>query len=232
MSEPQPVAVAHRVARLLPMSEEPTPVPTARQFWEQRYGERKRIWSGRANAALVDSVRALTPGRALDLGCGEGADSVWLAAQGWQVTGVDISATALARAREHGRDAGLADAQLELQQADLASWQPTTAYDLVSACFLHSPVEFPRAAVLRTAATGVAPGGHLLIVGHAAPPPWSTHARHNPGEFPTPEGQLEELSLAPDQWETVLAHTQARDATGPDGQHAELEDTILLIRRH
>lgn len=214
------------------MSEETASAPTARQFWEQRYGERHRIWSGRANAALVASVETLKPGRALDLGCGEGADSVWLATQGWQVTGVDISATALARAREHAHDADLPDAQLELQQADLASWRPATTYDLVSACFLHSPVEFPRDAVLRTAATAVAPGGHLLIVGHAAPPPWSNHARHNTGEFPTPERQLDELALVPDQWDTVIARTQSREATGPDGQQAELEDTILLIRRH
>jgi SAM-dependent methyltransferase len=213
------------------MSEEPAPAPSARQFWEQRYGERHRIWSGRANAALVANVAALAPGHALDLGCGEGADSVWLAAQGWQVTGVDISATALARAREHARDSGIPDAQLELQQADLASWQPTKAYDLVSACFLHSPVEFPRAAVLRTAADAVAPGGHLLIVGHAAPPPWSKHARHDSGEFPTPERQLEELLLSSDQWDTVLARTQSREATGPDGQQAVLEDTILFVRR-
>jgi SAM-dependent methyltransferase len=213
------------------MTDEASSAPTPAQFWESRYGERDRIWSGRANAALVASVAALTPGRALDLGCGEGADSVWLALHGWHVTGLDISATALARAREHARDAGLGDERIELQQADLATWRPADTYDLVSACFLHSPVEFPRAAVLRAASTCVAPSGHMLIVGHAAPPPWSKHKRHNRDEFPTPARQIEELDLAPASWQTVFARKQARDATGPDGEHTTLEDNVVLIRR-
>ena len=73
-----------------------------KEHWEQHYGERERIWSGRVNVQFAEIVGDLTPGRALDLGCGEGADSVWLAEQGWTVVAVDISDTALGRARASG----------------------------------------------------------------------------------------------------------------------------------
>ena len=65
-------------------------------FWDERYGADDRVWSGHPNPQLVDRVAALTPGRALDVGCGEGADAVWLARQGWQVTALDVSAVGLA----------------------------------------------------------------------------------------------------------------------------------------
>ncbi|MEV7177534.1 FAD-dependent oxidoreductase [Kitasatospora sp. NPDC093679] len=140
-------------------------------FWDTRYGERERIWSGRPNGALVREVSGERPGRALDLGCGEGADAVWLAAQGWRVTAVDISEVALGRAAEHAREAGLADL-IEFRRADLAAAFPEGSWDLVCAQYLHSDVELPRDAILRRAAEAVAPGGTLLVVGHAGAPSW------------------------------------------------------------
>ena len=71
-----------------------------KEHWEKHYGERDRVWSGRVNVQFADVVGDLTPGRALDLGCGEGADAVWLAERGWNVVAIDISETALDRARE------------------------------------------------------------------------------------------------------------------------------------
>jgi 2-polyprenyl-3-methyl-5-hydroxy-6-metoxy-1,4-benzoquinol methylase len=139
----------------------------AATFWESRYAERHRIWSGEPNAALADVASAIRPGRALDLGCGEGGDTVWLAEQGWQVTGVDISATAVARGRALATARGVAEDRITWIVEDLAAWEPADRYDLVTSCFLHSPVDFPRAAVLRQAAAAVAPGGHLLVVAHA-----------------------------------------------------------------
>src|SRR5215208_437768 len=70
----------------------------AERFWEDHYRRRERVWSGRPNPVLVDVVGSLRPGTALDLGCGEGGDAIWLARQGWRVTAVDVSATALDRA--------------------------------------------------------------------------------------------------------------------------------------
>src|SRR4051812_31955539 len=80
-----------------------------RSVWEGRYAESDRIWSGRVNTALASVAAGLQPGHALDLGCGEGGDSVWLAEQGWRVIGVDLSTTALARATAAARERGFAE---------------------------------------------------------------------------------------------------------------------------
>ena len=96
---------------------------TLEETWDARYSESDRVWSGRPNAALVREVRGLTPGRALDLGCGEGADVIWLAQQGWRVVGTDISRVALARAAEHAAAAGVGEA-VEFRHHDLSTSFP------------------------------------------------------------------------------------------------------------
>ncbi len=198
------------------------------RFWDELYAEREQRWSGKPNQALVETVGALTPGRALDLGSGEGADAIWLAEQGWQVTGVDVSATAAQRARAHAASRGVS---VDWQIHDLATWQPDATYDLVSAAFLHSPIEFPRTEVLRRAASAVAPGGHLFVLGHAEPPPWARDHEGHDG----PHGLLgpdeEVATLALDGWESVVVELRERDATGPDGQHGHLRDSVVLLRR-
>ncbi len=137
------------------------------RFWEGHYQAHERVWSGRPNAMLVEVAGPLAPGTALDLGCAEGADAVWLAGRDWRVTAVDVSTTALARASTHAVGAGVAD-RIDFQRHDLAHTFPTGAYDLVSAEYLQSPVEFPRHRILRAAAATVVPGGLLLIVTHAS----------------------------------------------------------------
>ena len=139
------------------------PEPTAAEYWENRYRQNGRSWSGNANAALVREIAGVAPGTALDLGCGEGGDALWLAQNGWAVTAVDIAPTALAI----GAAAQSPEDDITWVAADLAEWHPPIAYDLVSACFLHSTVALPREAILRRAAEAVAPGGVLLIVGHS-----------------------------------------------------------------
>lgn len=114
--------------------------------------------------------------------------------------------------------------------SDLSALDGSACYDLVSASFLHSPVELPREAVLRQAAALVAPGGHLLITSHAAAPPWADASAHD-HRFLSPTEELEQLALDPQAWETVLADTHLRPATSPDGQEAELEDSVILLRR-
>ena len=89
--------------------------PTAAEFWEARYADADRIWSGRVNRAVADVAAGLEPGRALDLGCGEGGDAVWLARHGWAVTGVDLSPTAVARGRRAAAEAGVPDGALRLK---------------------------------------------------------------------------------------------------------------------
>nr|WP_238354948.1 class I SAM-dependent methyltransferase [Kribbella sandramycini] len=110
---------------------------TAEEHWDGRYAESTRIWSGKPNAALVAELAGLAPGRALDLGSGEGGDAIWLAQQGWQVTAVDVSPIALGRAAEHAREAGIAD-RIDWQHHELGKTFPAGTFDLVSAQFLHS----------------------------------------------------------------------------------------------
>ena len=58
----------------------------SQQFWDERYAAHDRVWSGRPNPRLVEHATELPPGLALDVGCGEGADVVWLAEHGWRAT--------------------------------------------------------------------------------------------------------------------------------------------------
>ncbi|MCM6775193.1 class I SAM-dependent methyltransferase [Nocardia sp. CDC159] len=206
------------------------PATSAREFWDGLYGERERIWSGNPNAWLVAIAGELTPGAALDLGCGEGGDAVWLAEHGWTVTAVDITEIALDRLRALAAERGVGE-RIRTERRDLVAEFPTGAFDLVSAQFLQSPVEFPRARVLRRAAEALAPGGLLLIVDHGAMPPWSRHPE-NHVDFPSPREVYEELTLDETVWGAELLEQRERSATGPDGESAVLIDNIIAIRRH
>src|SRR5262245_34545887 len=106
-------------------------------FWDDRYGSADQIWSGNPNQRLVEQTANLTPGTALEVGCGEGADAIWLAERGWQVTAVDVSTVALERAaRQAARIGPDVAGRIEWQQADILAWQPTPRhFDLVTAHF-------------------------------------------------------------------------------------------------
>src|SRR4051794_21045368 len=122
--------------------------------WDQRYAERERLWSGQPNGALVAEVAGLTPGKVLDVGCGEGADAVWLAGKGWDVTALEVSGVALARAKVHARDAGAAIhwVHAELTEAAL----PAGSFDLVSAQY-PALLRTPDAVAERALLAAVAP---------------------------------------------------------------------------
>lgn len=206
------------------------PTRSAADFWEARYRDSDRVWSGRPNAVLVQTVADLTPGTALDLGCGEGGDTVWLAGQGWRVTAVDISGTAVDRTLGNAREAGVGE-RVTGQRHDLSATFPDGGFDLVSAQFFQSPIEFPRAKVLRRAAHALNPGGLLLIVDHGAAPAWSQHT-HADTYFPTADEVYRELELDGPQWRAERVGSAAREATSPDGKHTgELIDNIIAVRR-
>jgi len=133
--------------------------------WDERYASHDEgLWSGRANGVLVGELAGSSPGRALEVGCGEGADAIWLAGAGWEVTGVDVSEVALERAAIAGRDAGVT---VQWVCADVSAMPSASGgYDLVSVLYpalKHSPGDEAICGLL----DAVAPGGTLLVVGHA-----------------------------------------------------------------
>jgi len=203
--------------------------PSPEEFWESFYGRDDRVWSGEPNADLVREAAGLPAGNALDLGCGEGTDAVWLAARGWTVTGVDISRTALDRCARHAEDAGVAD-RIHWERHDLGDTFPEGTFDLVSAHFLHAPVDLPREPILRRAAGAVAPGGVLLIVGHTGRVPWTDPDRPGPS-FPEPAEILRDLELEEGRWQVLTDREHHRSRTGPDGQERPRVDHTLALRR-
>ncbi|HUZ88945.1 MAG TPA: class I SAM-dependent methyltransferase, partial [Candidatus Acidoferrales bacterium] len=105
----------------------------------------------------------LTPGRALDLGCGEGRNAIWLAELGWQVTGVDFSEMGLDKARRLAADRGV---EVNWVRADLLEYQPDRgAFDLVIVMYLQLLAD-QVSVVMKRASAALAPGGTLLVVGH------------------------------------------------------------------
>lgn len=139
------------------------PADDRRALWDARHATHDQIELIGTDPALDEEVARLTPGRALDLGTGDGRNAVWLARRGWQVTAVDFSSVGLERART------LAEAQgvtITWTCADLLEWRPPArAFDLVVLFFIHLPPD-ERREVHRAAAEAVNEGGTLLIVGH------------------------------------------------------------------
>ena len=186
----------------------------------------EQVWSGRPNPQLVAEVSGLTPGTALDVGCGEGGDVIWLAQQGWTVTGADFSANGLARAAGHAADAGVADRvtwwQVDARQ--LAADGRT--FDLVTTHFLHPP-DGGMVDVTRRLADAVAPGGHLLVVGHAP----SSEMPH------MSEAHRRAMFLAadlvpalPPGFEPVVVEQRPRSVTR-EGRTISIDDSTFLARR-
>jgi SAM-dependent methyltransferase len=201
-----------------------------RAYWEERYHGHPTAVRDRPNPQLLTETADLAPGTALDAGCGEGADARWLAGRGWQVTAVDISATALRRAREQADALGpdLAS-RISWVEADLTVWTPAAQrYDLVSTHYAHPAG--PREALFGRLAAAVAPGGTLLIVGHhpSAPRAGVSHAGAARAHFTAEEVAA---GLDPEHWDIAVAEARTRSATAPDGQEVTLRDAVLRARR-
>ena len=194
------------------------------EFWEERYRARETPSTGRPNAILADIAEPLEPGRALELGCALGDDANWLAERGWQVVGVDVSATAVERAAARATQLGQSD-RASFQQHDLAATFPEGEFDLVSAVHFQSPVDFDRPSVLRRAAAAIAPGGLIVLIDHG------THSGKPDYVAPTPAELLAELALDPAAWEILRADTPAHERTGGDGEVMTLTDVVIVARR-
>lgn len=133
-----------------------------RAAWNERYATGELVWTADPNRFLVTEVEGLAPGRALDLGAGEGRNAVWLAQQGWKVTAVDFSDVGLDKARGLAASAGV---EVDTACTDATELDDPSAFDLVIVLYLHLPSE-RRAVAHARAAAAVAPGGTLLVVGH------------------------------------------------------------------
>ena len=194
--------------------------------WEERYAGEERIWSGRPNAQLAAETSALTPGTALDVGCGEGGDVVWLASRGWRVTGADFSANGLARAARHAEEAGVAD-RTDWWQVDARDFDAGgRSFDLVTTHFLHPP-DGGMVQVVGRLAGAVAPGGHLLVVGHAPSEVFATlTATHRRAMFEA----VDLLPGLPADLEPVVVEQRPR-TTVRDGVEVHIHDSTLLARR-
>ena len=142
---------------------DPPSGPNRRALWDQRHAAQDPIESPEPDPTLVKEIASLPPGRALDLGAGDGRNAIWLASRGWRVTAVDFSGVALERGRSRAAACGV---EVEWQLADLLEWSPDARrYDLVTLFFIHLP-HAERRHVYARAADAVAPGGTLLVVAH------------------------------------------------------------------
>ena len=196
-----------------------------RDFWNEHWAERGAMASAPPNPYVVRETASLVPGTAVDAGCGAGAEAVWLAAQGWQVTAVDLVGSALARGAERAGETGVAVTWVE---ADLAGWEPPTAYDLVVSSYAHPAM--PQLDFYTRLATWVAPGGTLLVVGHRQPAGGAGHG-HGPEHGHPPEHATvgaEEVTalLAAADWEVVTAAEEERTTHG-----RTLQDVVVRARR-
>ncbi len=200
---------------------------TTQEFWDEKYSSRDQVWSGKVNKALQHFSSDLTPGTALDLGCGEGGDAVWLAKNSWRVVACDVSEIALERARSAAIENDVSD-KIDFQHHDFAVSFPEGKFDLVSAHFLQSPVELDRKSIFSRASNAVASGGILLVVDHGAAPPWSDHKDH---VFLSPQETFEDLGFNESDWKVLHCETFERDAIGPDGQEGHLIDNVLMLQK-
>ena len=194
--------------------------------WDRRYGEWGRLFSGRANPALVAEVEGLATGRALDVGCGEGGDAIWLASRGWDVTALDVSQVALDRAATEARKSAVSVAWV--RSALVGAPVDVGGYDLVT---VHYP------ALLRTTArdaerallAAVAPNGLLLVVHHA-----DVDAEESKAHGFDPEDYVDHddvVAALTDGWRIEIDERRARDTpAGPASRHPH--DLVLLARRN
>lgn len=138
------------------------PAESPAAFWNERYRAVDALWSSEPNAFLDELATPLPPGRALDLGAGEGRNAVWLAKRGWHVTALDVSSVALSRAAARAAQEGL---ELDCVEADWRDYRPTPAsLELVVISFMH-PEPSERTSMFARAGEALAPGGHLFVVG-------------------------------------------------------------------
>ncbi len=200
--------------------------------WDHRYGH-DQMWSGNPNGTLVNEMSGVSPGRALDVGAGEGGDAIWLAEQGWKVTASDISQRALDRVRAEAERRGL---RVECHHSDanaLDAFEPA-AFDLVSAQYASIP-RTPDGRGVRNLLNAVAPGGTLLVVSHDLEPmrkplDTTTHSQaFDPDAYARVEDFAAALTASPD-WTIEVYEKRTRPPGAASAAH-HVNDIVLRARR-
>lgn len=200
--------------------------------WNARYDTSELIWKGEPNQFLPPEVADLPPGRALDLGCGEGRNAVWLATQGWIVTGVDFSDVGIDKARRLASENGVDGTWVV---ADATTWEPPgSGFDLVAVFYLQLPAEERRAS-LHTAVRSLAVGGTLLLVGHDLLNLTEGYGGpQHPSVLLTSEDIIDDLTAAELALDVELVTEKAgrvdRSVTTDDGERSAI-DTLVRVRR-
>ncbi len=202
-----------------------------KSFWDERYASKPAIWSGDPNPQLIAEAVSLRTGTALDAGCGEGADAIWLAEQGWRVTAVDISTVALERGAAQSHEIGDDVAKrITWQQVDLRTWKPQPEfYDLVSAQFMQLPPA-QRGDFYSRLAAGVASGGTLLVVGHSPTDMQTTVRRPQWPELYFTADEIASI-LDPALWSIAVREARPRESKDPEGNTVTVRDEVLAARR-
>ena len=200
-----------------------------RSFWEERWARALQGHAGTGpprspNAHLVAELADLSPGLALDAGCGHGSDTLWLAARGWQVTAVDFSETALAHARSTAEAAGADVAEhIDWVEGDLSTWVPEPGrFDLVACLYVHISGSVEE--TVRRLATGVALGGTLFLVGHRPIDPATGAETAAAGQTQVSVDAVV-ATLDPGRWELLTAEDRPRAAAGTG------VDAVIRARR-
>ena len=195
--------------------------------WDARYAESGQIWSGNPNGALVAEVAEFAPGTAVDVGCGEGADAIWLAARGWDVMAFDVSTVALDRAAQHAEATGV---RVEFVHAGLLDASPAgRAFGLVSA--QYPAVLHEQGRSLAALLALVAPDGTLLFVHHSeVGSEAAREAGFDPADYLLPHDVHSALLEAADEWDVRVYVERARHVTTGAGA-AHHTDVVLRARR-
>ncbi|MDN5853031.1 MAG: class I SAM-dependent methyltransferase [Actinomycetia bacterium] len=211
-----------------------------KSYWDQIWtGERATSMStSEPNPHLIKEIDGLARGTTIDAGCGAGAEAIWLATQGWEVTGVDVSEAALAFADDR-TPTGIAG-QVEWVQADLSAWEPEAQYNLVTTHYAHP--DMPQLDFYDRIASWVAPQGTLLIVGHLHHRGSTNDQRHEQGHGhghtqPPTEASVTAAAITdrldPDAWAVVTAEESQRVVTDPGGHPTTVHDVVVkATRRH
>lgn len=197
-------------------------------YWEDHWARSAAGEHGfmPVNPYVPAETAQLPPGSALDAGCGTGSEAIWLAEQGWQVTGADISSTALATAAERASAAGV-DGRTEWVQTDLARWNPRRTWDLVVTSYAHADID--QLALYRRLASWVAPAGTLLIVGHLHGGRNDRRDHQHPEAATTSLGGIADL-LAASGWRIDAGYENARTLEFA-GHLLRLRDVIVRATR-